>query len=219
MKVSARNAVPLPPNIRDEEAAPIGCAVTTAVHAGRLARLGPEDHVVVYGAGAVGYGLIQFARLSGATVLAVGRTDAKLERAKHLGASAVINAKRESVVDRVRELTDGHGADIVFELVATRRTMEDSVQALAKRGRLVFIGYSQDAFSVHPIQLVIKEAQVMGSVGNTLDELHQAVRLVSEGKVKAVVDRTLGLQRFQEGIDAMTAGEPIGRVVLLPQRK
>lgn len=219
VKVSARNAVPLPSHIRDEEAAPIGCAVTTAIHAGRLADLGPGDVALVYGVGTVGYGLIQLGRLVGTTVIAVGRTDAKLERAKELGAHYVVNAQRESVVDRIRELTDGRGADAVFELVATRQTMDHSVQSLAKRGRLVFIGYSADAFTVHPIQLVVNEARVMGSVGNTLDELYEAVRWVSQGKIRTVVDRTLGLEGFQEGIDALAAGRPIGRVVLTPSAR
>ncbi len=214
--VPARNAVPLPDEIPDEQAAPIGCGVTTALHAGRLAGLGMGDTVLVYGVGAVGYGLIQLGRLSGATVIAVGRTETKLELARELGADFTINARRESVTDRVREITRGRGVDVVFELVATQETMEHSVASLAKRGQLVFIGYSQDALAVHPIQLVIKEASVMGSVGNTLDELHEAVRLVSEGKVRTIVDRTLPLERFQEGIDALSAGVLVGRAVLTP---
>jgi propanol-preferring alcohol dehydrogenase len=214
--VPARNAVPLPQNVPDEEAAPIGCGVTTAVHAGRLAGLNMSDTVLVYGVGAVGYGLVQLGRLAGATVIAVGRTDAKLQRARDLGADFTINAARESVPDRVRDITGGRGADVVFELVATRETMAHSVEGLAKRGRLVFIGYSEDPLTVHPIQLVIKEASVLGTVGNTLDELHQAVRLVAEGKIKTVVDRTLTLDQFQEGIDALSAGELVGRAVLAP---
>ena len=214
--VPARNAVPLPPTISDEEAAPIGCGVTTAIHAGRLADLRAGETLLVYGVGAVGYGLVQLGRLAGATVIAVGRTDVKLQRAQELGADFTINTRRESVTDRVREITHGRGADVVFELVATRDTMEHSVASLAKRGRLVFIGYSEDAFTVHPIRLAINEASVMGSVGNTLDELYEAVRLVGEGKIKTVVDRCVRLDRFQEGIDALASGQLIGRAVLTP---
>ncbi len=213
--VPARNAVPLPPTVSDEEAAPIGCGVTTAIHASRLAELGAGDTILVYGVGAVGYGLVQLGRLAGANVIAVGRTDAKLKLARELGADFVINSVRENVVERVRELTQGRGADVVFELVATRDTIERSVASLAKRGRFVFIGYSEDVFTVHPIQLVITEARVMGSVGNTLDELHQAVRWVGEGKIRTVIDRCLSLERFQQGIDALADGELVGRAVLL----
>ena len=127
VRAPARNAVPLPDAISDAEAAPIGCGVTTAVHAANLARVGLGDWVVVYGAGAVGFGLVQVARLRGARVIAVGRTPAKLDAARALGAEAVVRAGAEDVASRVRALTGGRGADVVFELVATRETMAASV--------------------------------------------------------------------------------------------
>jgi propanol-preferring alcohol dehydrogenase len=214
--VPARNAVPLPAHVSDAQAAPIGCAVTTAVHAAALARVGLGDWVVVLGVGAVGFGLVQVARLSGARVIAVGRTPAKLEKARELGAEHAIRAGAEDVARRVREITGGHGADVVFELVATRETMAASLAALAKRGRLVFVGYSQDDLRVHPIQLVVGEQVVTASVGNTLAELRRAVALVAEGRVRTVVDRTLPLERFQEALDALAAGALVGRAVLTP---
>jgi propanol-preferring alcohol dehydrogenase len=216
VRVPARNAVPLPDAIGDAEAAPIGCGVTTAVHAANLAGVGLGDSVVVYGVGAVGYGLVQVARLRGARVIAVGRTPEKLERARALGADATVRAGVEDVAARVRELTGGRGADVVFELVATRETMAASSRALAKRGRLVFVGYSEDTFEIHPIQLVVGEQVVTASVGNTLAELQAAVELVAAGRVKTVVDRVLPLERFQEGIDALAAGRLVGRAVLAP---
>ena len=214
--VPARNAVRLPPGIADEAAAPIGCGVTTAVHAAALARLAAGDVALVYGVGAVAFGLIQLARLSGAEVIAVSRTPAKLEKARALGAAHVLNGNDGKVAERVREITRGHGADVVFEQVATKETMAASTAALAKRGRLVFIGYSEDSYTVHPIQLVITEASVTGAVGNTLAELVRAVDLVAAGKVKTVVDRILPLGEFQKGIDALQKGQLIGRAVLKP---
>jgi propanol-preferring alcohol dehydrogenase len=212
----ARNAVPLPAGITDDAAAPIGCGVTTAVHAAGLARLAAGDVVLVYGVGAVSFGLIQLARLSGAEVIAVSRTPAKLAKAAALGAAHVLNGNEGKVAERVRAITHGHGADVVFELVATKETMAESTAALAKRGRLVFIGYSEDSYTVHPIQLVITEASVTGSVGNTLDELVRAVDLVARGRIQTVVDRTLPLGDFQKGIDALQQGQLIGRAILKP---
>jgi len=89
----------------------------------------------------------------------------------------------------VREITDGRGADVVFELVATKETMAVSTAALAKRG---------------------------GSVGNTLHELVRAIDLVARGKIVTVVDRTLPLDEFQKGLDALARGELVGRAVLRP---
>jgi propanol-preferring alcohol dehydrogenase len=215
--VRARNAVPLPDSLSFAEAAPIGCGVTTAVHACSLANVAEGDTVVVYGMGGVGYGLVQVARLRGARVIAIGRSPEKLALAASFGADAVLNAADSAdVAADVRALTDGRGADVIFELVATAATMAASTAMLARRGRLVFVGYSQDALTVHPIQLVILEAQVLGSVGNTLAELQEAVRLVAEGKVRTVVDRVLPLESYAAGLDALRAGEVVGRVVLAP---
>lgn len=216
LKVPARNCIPLPDHVSDVAAAPIGCSVTTGIHAMNLARISPGNVVLVYGIGAVGLGIVQLASRAGAEVIAVSRTPAKLEKALSLGAAHAIDATADSVAERVRDITAGRGADVVMELVATKATMEESTKAIAKRGRLVFIGYSEESYTVHPIQLVITEASVMGSVGNTLAELQQAVELVSRGVVTTVVDRTLPLDEFQRGIDALTRSEPVGRVVLLP---
>lgn len=212
----ARNAVPLPAGVSDADAAPIGCAVTTAVHACAIAGVGLGDTAVVVGAGGVGFGLVQVARLRGARVVAVGRSEEKLARARALGAEATVRAGGEDVAARVRALTGGRGADVVFELVATRETMGWSLAMLGKRGRLVFVGYSEDDLRVHPIQLVVGEQVVTASVGCTLAELEQSVDLVASGRVKTVVDRTLPLDRFQEAVDALSAGSLVGRAVLVP---
>ena len=216
--VPARNAVPLPESLSFAEAAPVGCGVTTALHAIALSRLQEGEVAVVYGIGSVGYGLVQVARLRGARVVAVGRTQAKLDLARELGAHEIVNVAEGAgdLPARIRDLTGGRGADVVFELVATRDTMEASTAMLAKRGRLVFIGYSQDAFTVHPIHLVIHEAVVTASVGNTLKELKEALALVGDGKARTVVDRSLPLEAWEEGMKALREGTALGRIVLTP---
>lgn len=216
VRAPARNAVPLPAGVADADAAPIGCAVTTAVHACALAGVGLGDTAVVVGAGAVGFGLVQVARLRGARVVAIARSEEKLARARALGAEATVRAGGGEVAAEVRRLTGGRGADVVFELVATRETMGWSLAMLGKRGRLVFVGYSQDDLRVHPIQLVVGEQVVTASVGNTLAELREAVDLVATGRVRTVVDRTLPLEEFQRAVDALSASALVGRAVLLP---
>ncbi len=217
--VPARNAVPLPDTISDVDAAPIGCGVTTAVHAAKLAGLEIGEWVVVYGIGGVGFGLVQLARARGTRVIAVGRSAAKLDKARELGAEVTVNAADGSVSGRIREITDGAGADVIFECVGTAETMREAAAALGHRGRLVFIGYSPDSFTVHPIQLVVFEQKVLGSVGATLNDLYEAVDLVARGVIRTVVDRTLPLEQFEAGLDALQRGELVGRAVLAPVDK
>jgi len=216
--VPARNAVPLPTTIPDIEAAPIGCGVTTAVHAARLAKPEVGEWVVVYGVGGVGFGLVQLARTTGARTIAVGRSAEKLDKALELGAEIAVNASEEAASERIRRITGGAGADVVYECVGTEESMKEASAALGRRGRLVFVGYSPDSFTVHPIQLVVFEQTVMGAVGATLNDLYEAVDLVERGVVRTVVDRTLPLEQFESGLNALERGELVGRAVLVPNR-
>ena len=216
--VPARNVVPLPAVIPDVEAAPIGCGVTTAVHAAKLAESRVGEWVVIYGVGGVGFGLVQLSHAIGARTIAVGRSAAKLDKALELGAEVVVNAAEENAAERIRGITEDAGADVVFECVGTEESMQEASAALGRRGRLVFVGYSPDSFSVHPIQLVVFEQKVMGAVGATLNELYEAVDLVERGVVRTVVDSTLPLEQFESGIEALERGELVGRAVLVPGR-
>jgi len=216
VKVPARNLVKLPAGLSFEEAATLGCSATTAIHAAGLARLAPGEVALVYGFGGVGAALVQYCDLSGARVIAVGRSPAKLQLARDLGAEAAIDAAREDVPARVRELTGGQGVDVVFELVGTAESMPKAVGSLRKRGRLVFIGYSQDLLTVSPIQLVILEAQVLGSVGNTLDELTKAVDLAAAGSIRATIDRVVPLEDVNRVLDDLRQGKVVGRAVVRP---
>jgi propanol-preferring alcohol dehydrogenase len=216
--VPARNAVPLPASISDIEGAPIGCGVTTAVHAAKLAEPRVGEWIVVYGVGGVGLGLVQLSRAIGARTIAVGRSSAKLDKALELGAEVAVNASEEAVAERVWGITGGAGAEVVYECVGTEESMREASAALGRRGRLVFVGYSPDSFTVHPIQLVVFEQKVMGSVGATLNDLYEAVDLVERGVVRTVVDRTLPLEQFELGLNALERGELVGRAVLLPGR-
>ncbi len=215
--VPARNLVPLPDGLALEEAAALGCSGTTALHAVRSVadvRLG--ETVVVYGVGAVGYALIQLCRLAGARVIAVGRTPAKLALAAELGADVTINADELNPAVETLRLTGDEGADVVFELVGITETMERGVAMLRRRGRLVFIGYSQDRLLLNPLQFVVKELQVRAAVGNTYNELAEVIRLAGQGRLRATIDRAIGLEAVPAALDDLAAGRVTGRVVITP---
>lgn len=214
--VPAVNALPIPDSVPLEQAAPIGCGVTTAIHACNRAEVATGQVVVVHGVGTVGFGLIQVARMRGAEVIAIGRNPDRLALARELGARTISPLEEEELAGAVRRETGGRGADVVFEMVATRETMSPSTAMLAKRGRLVFIGYSPDSFQVHPIHLVIHEAQVTATVGNTRSEAEEAIALVADGRIRTFVDRTLPLEEWAEGFERLRAGGAVGRIVLTP---
>lgn len=217
VKARADMLVTLPDHLDSTAACTLGCSATTALHAARrIAAVRLGDTVLIYGAGGVGYALIQVCKLSGARVLVVGRSERKLRLAQELGADAVIRAGQEPVAETVRRLTDNQGVDAVFELVATRETMDQALQSMRKRGRLVFIGYSEDQLVANPLLLVIGEIQILASVGSTHQELIEAVTLAGNGQLRQVIDRVVPLQDVNPTLQALQRGEIAGRAVLQP---
>jgi propanol-preferring alcohol dehydrogenase len=217
VKARADMLIKLPDRLDSSLACTLGCSATTALHAAQqIAPVQLGDTVLIYGAGGVGYSLIQVCKLRGARVLVVGRSERKLQLARDMGADEVIQASAEPVIDTVKRLTDNDGVDIIFELVGTRETMDNSLQCLRKRGRLVLIGYSEDPLIATPLLLVIGEVQILASVGSTHQDLIDAVNLASAGKLRQVIDRTAPLTDVNETLNALKNGEIAGRAVLTP---
>merc|ERR1719491_110188 len=128
-------------------------------------------------------------------VIVVARSESKREKALELGADVAIDGTdASSVAAAVRDATGGEGADVIFECVGRRETMDACVGwagALGKRGRLVLIGYhagDEHDFRCHPMPMIVYEQSIVGSIGATLEDLKEAIAHVGAGKLKTVVD-------------------------------
>lgn len=213
--VPAGNCVPVPAHLQLRDAAPLGCAGSTAVHAGRMAEISPGEWVAVQGAGGVGLALLQYALAAGAKVIAIDLDPARLARAEALGAQGVVNAaETPDVAAAVESLTQG-GADVAFELVGAASTLQAAVKMLRRRGRLVLVGYSAARLDIHPIELIVKEARILGSVGSTLQDLFDAVALAADGRLSMAVDTALPLEEFAAGLALLEERRINGRAVLV----
>lgn len=216
VRIPAAALVRIPDGLSFEEAAPLCCSATTALHALRVSGLGLGDTAVVYGCGGVGLALIQILRLTGIRSIAVSRTPAKLEQASALGAGVVVNAAEEDVASRVKEETDRRGTAAVFELVGTAESMAQSLRCLAKAGAVVFVGYSFDRLDLSPLELVVPETRILTSVGNTYLELVEVLRLAAEGWLKPVIHEVAPLTEVNRVLEDLRAGQVLGRAVLRP---
>lgn len=213
MVVRASNCIVVPDHLALEEIAPMACAGTTAVHAGKMADIRPGEWVVIHGTGGVGLALLQYARHVGGRVIAIDRSAARLELAAELGAEHTVDAGRVTdVASQVLALTGG--AHVVFELVGRESTLQASLNMLRRKGRYVLVGYSADSLAVHPIELIVRELHVMGSVGSTLQDAHDIVDLVGRGAIRSFVDRTIALEDFEQGLEALEQGHAKGRIVI-----
>jgi Zn-dependent alcohol dehydrogenase len=217
MLVAIRKEMPWP------QAALMGCCVPTGVGAvTRCAEVEAGASVVVIGCGGVGLNVVQGARLAGAgKIIACDLLDNKLAFAKEFGATHTLNASREPVVDRVRELTAGRGADYAFDAIGGEATTLQILEAIRPGGTAVIVGMAAMAVRapITPYLMALQEKTIKGtmygSVRPNLD-FPRLVDLYLDGRLKIdqLVSRTYKLEEINEGFQAMRSGQVARGVVV-----
>ncbi|TNF29752.1 MAG: alcohol dehydrogenase [Deltaproteobacteria bacterium] len=216
--VPRANVVPKPERLSWTDAAALSLPWLTAWHMlVARAELRGGETILVHAAGSgVSSAGIQIARFLGARVIATAGSDAKLERARAIGADEVINYKTEDFAARVRALTAKRGADVVLEHVGGE-TFERSMRCLARAGRLVTCGATTGAAAKIDLRHVFFKSQsILGSTMGSKAEFHQLVRLYDRGIFTPLVDRVLPLDAIADAHAALERREVFGKVVLTP---
>jgi NADPH:quinone reductase-like Zn-dependent oxidoreductase len=210
------NCLPYPENLSFEEAASIPLVFQTAWHMLiTRAQLQLGEDVLVLGAGSgVGSAAIQVAALFGARIIATAGSNAKLEKAKQLGAAYLINHKAQNIREEVRRITNKRGVDVVVEHVGTA-TWDESVASLAVGGRLVTCGATTGYDAKIDLRFLFsRQLSLLGSYMGTKSELASVMKLVTSGHLKPVIDRTFPLASCADAHRYLEAGEQFGKVVL-----
>jgi NADPH:quinone reductase-like Zn-dependent oxidoreductase len=208
--------VHVPEHLTDEEAATLPCAAVTSWHALiSEGNLKAGDSVLVQGTGGVSIFALQFARLSGARVLATSSSDAKLERALRLGASDGINYKTTpDWEEKARELTGGSGVDHVVE-VGGAGTFAKSLRDVRMNGRIYLIGIlSGGGGQVNPTPILMKNARVQGIYVGSREMFEAMNRAIALHKLRPVVDRVFGFEEIRQALQHMESGAHFGKICL-----
>jgi len=209
--------VVIPSDLSYEEAACLPCAAVTAWHA--LFRAGRPIHagdtVLVLGTGGVSIFALQFARITGARVMATSSTDEKLERLKTLGASDAINYKRAPDWEKeVLRLSAGRGVDCVVE-VGGGGTFARSLQALARSGKVCLIGFvaGRDG-DTSPYPLMYKAGSLHGIFVGDREMFEEMNRAITVNHIKPVIDRVFAFDEAPHAFAHHASGKFVGKVVI-----
>jgi NADPH:quinone reductase-like Zn-dependent oxidoreductase len=216
VKVPQTNLVALPDGVDFIGGAAFPLTFLTAWHMlVTRAALKPGEEVLVLAAGSgVGQAAVQIARLHGARVIATGGTDAKLARARDLGANAVINHHTDDLPKRIRELTHGRGVDVVVEHVG-QATWERSVRCLARTGRLVTCGATTGPQANIDLRFLFgRQLSLLGSYMGTKGELLEATSFLAAGRLMPVVDLVYPLRDAAEAQRRLEKAGQFGKIVL-----
>jgi S-(hydroxymethyl)glutathione dehydrogenase/alcohol dehydrogenase len=220
--VPEEGAVAVSPDVPFDALATLGCAVLTGVGAVLGAgQVTPGSNVVVIGAGGVGLNVIQGARIAGsAQIIALDLHERPLALAKQFGATLTIGAT-VGVPAAIRELTDGRGADFVFDTVGSPTTLTTAMESVRKGGTVVLTGLSradsQGSFAMFPF--VMQEKKLVGSVygsGRPIEDIPKLVSMFEQGRLKLreLVARTYPLSKINDALDALASSDGARGVIV-----
>ncbi|MBS3116304.1 zinc-binding dehydrogenase [Candidatus Woesearchaeota archaeon] len=198
------------------EAAAFPLTFLTAWHALHTrASLEKDETVFVLGAsGNLGPAVIQISKYFGAKVIAAVRSEEVGKMVKSWGADEIVLYPKENVSERVKELTNGKGVDVVFESVG-EKSFSHSIAMLKPYGRIVVVGAtSGEKVSFNLSEFYPKQLAIIGSRMGTKEEFEKVLELVNAGKLKPFVDKVFPLSEAAEAQRRIEEGKHIGKIVL-----
>ncbi|HZR34965.1 MAG TPA: zinc-dependent alcohol dehydrogenase family protein [Nevskia sp.] len=220
--VSARSAVKIDPALPPEIAALFGCAVMTGMGAVvNTARVAAGESAAVFGLGGVGLAALLGARAAGAhPLVAVDVLEPKLELARELGATHLVNAREQDPVAAVRAISGG-GVHHAIETVGSELVLGQAYAATRRGGTTTTAGlpHPQKMFSVPAVSLVAEERTVKGSyMGSAVPsrDLPRYIALYQAGRlpVDRLLTHRLKLEEINEAFDRLASGEAVRQVIL-----
>ena len=207
---SAAYVVHVPAALDSLDASVLACAGVTTYKAVKVSGARPGQLVAIFGIGGLGHLALQYAKISGATVVAVDLNDEKLALAKELGADHVVNALTDDPVAAITALGGAHAAICV---AVAPKAFEQAFSALRRGGTLVFVALPADNFVKLPIfETVLNGITIVGSIVGTREDLAETYAIHAQGRTR-VIRETRQLAEVNECFEEVEKGSVKARIV------
>ena len=214
--LSEQGVVPLPEYLSYEEGATLPCAAVTAWNGLFVAGdLQPGQTVLVQGTGGVSLFALQMAKMAGAQVFVTSSSDAKLEKAKALGADGTVNYNATPEWgEAVKALTNGIGVDHIIE-VGGAGTLPQSFKAVRDGGHIAVIGVlAAGAGDINPIPILLKALRLTGILVGSRKMFEDMNRALTLNTLKPIIDRVFAFDEVGQALAHLKSGSHFGKIVI-----
>lgn len=213
-KAPAVNLLVLPPTVPFDVGGLTSCAVITAVHAYRRARLSVGDSTVVVGAGGIGQILIQILKHAGVRVAALSRSHEGMKLAQKAGAELSLQFAADAA-DRIVEFSGGLGVSCAFECVGLAATMKTAADCVERGGQIVVIGEEAEFPAIDTIRIAQRELEIIGSRNGSRQDAADAIAWIAQGVLRPPIAQSMPLERINEGLTMVRDGAAHGRIIVV----
>ena len=193
-----------------------------ALHAVALANIKVGAKVLVIGGGIIGLMACEFARLEGASYIAMLETNmARAKKATTIGkADDYFNAKKEDTMAKLAEVSNG-GFDIVIECCGNSAAVSEAILAVKPGGKIILVGVSTGPVTIPTVAAVLGEVTIIGAIAYTEKEFETCIDLISHKRinVKKYIDATIPLEKAQEAFERLTSGKDDAVKIIFHPRK
>jgi len=213
--ISEKSVIPVEPGDDPAAIAVLTDAVATPYHGlTQIAQVRDGETVVVFGIGGLGSNAVQLAAHLGCQVIAVSRSQEKLDLAKRMGAHSVIKAD-DDIVDQVLAATGPGGPGVIVQTVGSAQVYEQAMAAAGIGCRILAIGSSLDAVPVVPMELIWREASFMGSRGFTPDDIREVIQLHRGGAISTehLLQNQRPLEEVNHALDQLREGKVLRSIL------
>ena len=191
--------------------------LAVAVHACNTGRVAPGSSVAIVGAGTIGLACLLIAQAYGATEVAISDVEnEKLDRARALGASTVVDAKRQSLSEATLQATMGHGVAVGFEASGHPSAVRDLIAASEAGGRVVMIGMGTGPIHLDTIPAMVKEVEML-TIFRYRHAYPTAIKLIASGQIETspLVTHRFGFERALEAFEFAKTRPPAACKILI----
>lgn len=206
-------------------AAGFGLTYGTSCHAlKQRAQLQPGETLLVLGAGGgVGLAAVEIGKAYGARVIAAASTDEKLAVAKQHGADELVNYSSQSLKDRIKELTAGKGADVIYDPVGGE-LFDQATRSINWKGRLLVVGFASGTIPKYPANLaLLKGCSLVGvfwgdfhkrEPAESRRNFHELFELYQQGKLHPLVSQVFPLTQYAAALNTFINRQAVGKIIL-----
>ena len=204
-------------NLDPDAAASLACSGLTAFTAVKKALTNSPENILIVGAGGLGLMGVQIANaLTKANIICADLDDEKLESAKKLGATHIINTKESDAVKKIMSICNEKGVDSIIDFVNAPPTVKMDLSLIRKRGNIILVGLFGGSVELSLVSVPLKAITIQGAYTGNYNDMLELIKLAQRGVINPILSKHYKLDDANTALDDLKNRKIIGRAVINP---